>query len=109
MVLAHNPDTAEVLAGRLRIRRTGWSKGYVPCRTTPRIDAMLCGHTHGGQVRIPFLGTPVIPCWSGTKYAGGVVQGPGYPVVVSRGVGMSILPIRLGVPPEVVEVTFVRG
>jgi predicted MPP superfamily phosphohydrolase len=70
---------------------------------------MLCGHTHGGQVRIPFLGTPIIPCMSGTKYAGGLIRGPGYPVIVSRGVGMSILPIRLGVPPEVVEVTFVRG
>ncbi len=87
VVLAHQPDTAEIdeLSGP----------------GAPRIDLMLCGHTHGGQVRIPFLGTPVVPSKFGQKYAGGLVQGPACPVLVSRGVGLSVLPIRLGVPPEI--------
>ena len=87
VVLAHQPDTAELdeLRGGGR----------------PRMDLMLSGHTHGGQVRIPFLGTPIVPSNYGQKYAGGLVKGPACPVLVSRGVGLSVLPIRLGVPPEI--------
>lgn len=95
IVLAHQPDTAEL--GRLT--RSG----------APRIDLMCSGHTHGGQVRIPFLGTPIVPSRYGSKYAGGLVQGPAFPVVVSRGIGMSLLPVRFGVPPEIVEITLTRA
>lgn len=95
IVLAHNPDTAEdpLVAGE---------RG-------PRIDLMLSGHTHGGQVRLPFLGAPIVPSRYGQKYAEGLVRGPRCPVLVSRGVGMSILPVRFGVPPEVGEITLVRA
>ncbi|MFK7759335.1 MAG: metallophosphoesterase [Phycisphaerales bacterium] len=103
VVLAHNPDTAEIseLSGGLSRELSGDS--------SPRVDLMMSGHTHGGQVRIPFVGTPIIPSRYGQKYAGGLVQGPGFPVVVSRGIGMSMLPVRVGVPPEVGLVTLVRG
>jgi len=93
VVLAHNPDTAEL-----------WEVA-----NHERIDLMLSGHTHGGQVRLPFVGTPILPSAYGQKYAGGVVEGPGCRVVVSRGVGMSLMPVRIGVPPEVVEVELVGG
>lgn len=95
VVLAHNPDTAEIpeLCGD----------------SSPRIDLMMSGHTHGGQVRIPFIGTPIVPSKYGQKYAGGLVQGPRFPVLVSRGIGMSMLPVRVGVPPEVGLITLVRG
>ena len=95
IVLAHHPDTAEL-----------------PVLTdpgSPRVDLMFSGHTHGGQVRIPFVGTPMVPSRFGSKYAGGLVQGPAFPVVVSRGIGMSLLPVRFGVPPEIVEVTLTRA
>ncbi|MEC9373622.1 MAG: metallophosphoesterase [Planctomycetota bacterium] len=94
LLLAHNPDTAE--DPRLI------PNGIV---APPRIDLMLSGHTHGGQVRIPFLGTPVLPSNYGQKYSGGLVRGPSCPVLVSRGVGMSIIPVRFGVPPEIVLLT----
>lgn len=95
IVLAHNPDTAEEKA----VKRD----------RAPRIDLMLSGHTHGGQIRIPGLGTPFLPSRFGQKYAGGLCQAPRFPVLVSRGVGMSIFPIRLGVPPELVEITLTRA
>ncbi len=91
VVLAHNPDTAEIR------ELTG--------PDSPRVDLMLSGHTHGGQVRIPFLGTPMVPSRFGQKYAGGLVDGPAFRVLVSRGVGMSLLPVRVGVPPEISIIT----
>jgi uncharacterized protein len=89
LVLAHNPDTAELP----EIVRGG-----------RRIDAMFSGHTHGGQVSLPIFGPPVTLSRYGRKYIGGVVEGPACRVVMSRGIGMSILPVRIGVPPELVEV-----
>lgn len=91
LVLSHNPDSAELesLIGQSR----------------PRIDLMCSGHTHGGQVRIPFLGTPLVPSRFGSKYAGGLVDGPAFRVHISRGVGMSLLPVRVGVPPEISVIT----
>lgn len=87
LVLAHNPDAAEMLEPGCRV------------------DLMLSGHTHGGQVKLPLIGMPFKVTKYGHKYLGGLCHGPGCPVVVSRGVGMSGLPIRLGVPPELVVVT----
>lgn len=95
IVLAHHPDTAEL--------------GELAGAGAPRVDLMFAGHTHGGQVRIPFIGTPLVPSRYGSKYAGGLVQGPRFPVCVSRGIGMSLLPVRFGVPPEIVEVTLTRA
>lgn len=94
IVLAHNPDTAEIVD----LNREG----------SPRVDLMVSGHTHGGQVKIPFLGTPIVPSWYGQKYAGGLVEGPAFRVLISRGVGMSMLPVRVGVPPEISVITLVR-
>lgn len=93
LVLAHNPDTAE--------------EGAVV--HGPRIDLMLSGHTHGGQCSLPFYGPPVTLSHYGRRYIGGVVQAPSCRVLVSRGIGTSILPIRFGVPPEVVELTLHRA
>ncbi len=90
VVLTHNPDTAERMHRR---------------RPEARFDLQLSGHTHGGQVRIPGLGAPAVPSRYGRKYAGGLVQGPSWPVLVSRGVGVSVAPMRLGVLPEVVVLT----
>ena len=94
VLLAHNPDTAEL--------------PEVKATRGPRVDLMLSGHTHGGQVRLPLMKPWFVPSRYGAKYEGGVVQGPACRVVVSRGVGMSVMPMRLGVQPEVVEITLVR-
>ncbi len=95
IVLAHNPDCAELKA--------------LTEPNAPKIDLMCSGHTHGGQVRIPLLGTPIVPSRFGSKYAGGLVQGPAFPVHISRGVGMSLLPVRVGVPPEISVITLTRA
>ena len=86
ILLSHNPDVAE----EGEFIRSGY-----------RVDLMLSGHTHGGQVRLPLVGSPVTNSAYGQKYAKGLVAGPVCPVFVSRGLGMTVMPIRIGVRPEV--------
>ena len=65
------------------------------------IPLTLSGHTHGGQVR--FLGwAPIVPSRYGNRYAYGHVREAGRDLVVSGGIGTSQLPIRFGIPPEIV-------
>ncbi|WP_136658806.1 metallophosphoesterase [Nitratireductor sp. XY-223] len=68
----------------------------------PRVDLTLSGHTHGGQVRLPFVGAPVVPSRYGQRYAQGHIVEDGRQLVVSAGLGCSMLPVRFGVPPEIV-------
>jgi predicted MPP superfamily phosphohydrolase len=86
LLLSHNPDVAE-------------ESNFV--RSGLRVDLMICGHTHGGQIYVPGIGTPFVPSRYGQKYAQGLVQGPACPVFVCRGLGMATVPLRLGVPPEI--------
>ncbi len=81
VLLAHEPDVAN--------------------RVPSRVALQLSGHTHGGQVRL--LGwSPVSP--SGQQLAYGHIR-KNCDVVVSGGLGCSIMPFRLGVPPEIVLVS----
>jgi predicted MPP superfamily phosphohydrolase len=71
-----------------------------------RVALTLSGHTHGGQVRI--LGySPIVPSRYGNRYAYGHVVEGGRHLVVSGGLGCSILPVRIGCPPEIVLVDVV--
>jgi predicted MPP superfamily phosphohydrolase len=94
LLLSHNPDTAE----EWRFTRSGL-----------RVDLMLSGHTHGGQIRIPYMGAPVVPSRFGQKYAQGLVQGPTCPVFICRGIGMSGVPIRFGARPEIALLELTRA
>jgi len=89
IVLTHNPDVFP----------------NVPARTA----VTLAGHTHGGQVWLPWLGRPVVPSRFGQKYAADLIEEDGRFMFVSSGVGMSILPVRFLVPPEVSIVTLRQG
>jgi predicted MPP superfamily phosphohydrolase len=81
ILLAHEPDVA--------------------MRVPARVALQLSGHTHGGQVRL--LGwSPVTP--SGPKLVYGHIR-MNCDVVISGGLGCSIMPFRIGVPPEIVLVT----
>jgi len=60
----------------------------------------LSGHTHGGQLRF-FGWSPRVPSRYGNRYAYGHVHEDGKDIVISGGIGCSILPVRLGVPPEI--------
>lgn len=63
----------------------------------------LCGHTHGGQVTIPYVSPIVIPGRAPLKYAYGHVQEQGRDLIVTGGIGTSILPVRFGRRPEIVS------
>ncbi len=90
MLLSHNPDFAEQVHD-------------------PRVRLVLAGHTHGGQVRLPLLGARVVPSNHGQKYSAGLVATGGRLVYVNRGVGMAVLPVRLGCRPEVTVLTLHGG
>lgn len=70
------------------------------------IDLVLSGHAHGGQVRIPFVGGLVAPNQGFfPEYDGGVYSRENTHMVVSRGIGNSIIPVRINNRPEIVFVT----
>ncbi|MHC4850261.1 MAG: metallophosphoesterase [Planctomycetota bacterium] len=81
IALSHNPDTAPELASRT--------------------DAalVLCGHTHGGQVNIPFMGPPILPV-ANRQFAAGLYDIGDTRLYVNRGVGW-LRRVRLFVRPEV--------
>jgi predicted MPP superfamily phosphohydrolase len=66
-----------------------------------RVSVTICGHTHGGQVAFPLVGPLRVPSRYGTRYAYGHIRENGRDLVVSAGLGVSGLPIRFGVPPEI--------
>ncbi len=69
-----------------------------------RVSLTLCGHTHGGQVDLPFIGRPVVPSAYGDRFAYGHIVENNRNLIVSGGLGCSTLPIRFGVPPEIVAI-----
>jgi uncharacterized protein len=82
ILLAHEPDVA--------------------MQVPKRVALQLSGHTHGGQVRL--LGwSPVVPSRYGRKFAYGHIEA-NCDLIVSGGLGCSIMPFRIGVPPEIVVV-----
>ena len=65
-----------------------------------RVALTICGHTHGGQVRL-FGWSPIVPSAYGNRYAYGHIEEDGKHLIVSGGLGTAILPVRFGVPPEI--------
>jgi predicted MPP superfamily phosphohydrolase len=85
LLLTHNPDVFPA----------------VPARVT----LTLAGHTHGGQVRLPFVGAPIVPSKFGQRFAAGHVVEGGRHLFVATGIGTSILPVRFRVRPAVTVLT----
>ena len=67
-----------------------------------RVSLTLSGHTHGGQVAVPYVGRPVVPSAYGERLAYGHIVEDDRHLIVSGGLGCSMLPVRFGVPPEIV-------
>lgn len=86
VLLSHNPDTKTFL------KTYAW-------------DLMLCGHTHGGQVRLPFIGTPFAPVQD-KKFVEGLRRWENRWVHITRGVG-NLHGIRFNCRPEVSLLTLV--
>jgi predicted MPP superfamily phosphohydrolase len=78
-------------------------------RVPARVALTLAGHTHGGQVRLPLLGAPIVPSQFRQRYAAGLVEEEGRRIFVTPGIGTSIVPVRLGVPPEISVVVLSRA
>ena len=70
-----------------------------------RVPLLLAGHTHGGQVRFPLIGTVVQSSEYGDRYVRGHVFENNHHLFVTTGIGTSIVPVRFGVPPEIVLLT----
>jgi predicted MPP superfamily phosphohydrolase len=73
-------------------------------RVPARVALTLAGHTHGGQIRVPFVWPAFVPSRYGARYAYGHVIENQRHMIVSGGLGTSIIPARLGVPPEILHV-----
>ncbi len=95
IVLQHGPDILPVITGEYSI--------------SPELRLILAAHTHGGQVRLPILGSPIVPSGYGQKYVRGHINEKGVDMFVTTGLGCSILPVRFMVPPEIVVLTIVRA
>jgi len=71
-----------------------------------RVQLLIAGHTHGAQVHLPVIGYVVQPSNRyGERYAHGHIYENGHHLFVTTGIGTSILPVRFGVPPEIVLLT----
>ena len=70
----------------------------------PRVALTLAGHTHGGQIQLPLLPPLWAPSAYGPRFAYGHIVEHGRHMIVSGGLGTSIVPLRLGVPPEIVQI-----
>ncbi len=86
LLVSHNPDVAEKMRD-------------------PRVGLMLSGHTRGGQVVVPAGGAPFVPSHYGQKYLKGLVKAPHTSVYVSRGLGTTSAPFRVGSRPELTLIT----
>ncbi len=70
-----------------------------------KIDLVLSGHTHGGQVVLPVIGAPFVPSTMGQKYRIGLVKEANRQTYITSGIGYSFLPLRYNCPPEVALIT----
>ncbi len=91
IVLEHSPDVFEVINYYKNLGSD--------------FKLMLAGHTHGGQVWLPVLGTPIVPSSYGQKYSYGHIHEADKDIFVTSGVGESILPLRFMMPPEIAVLT----
>ncbi|HKK44805.1 MAG TPA: metallophosphoesterase [Balneolaceae bacterium] len=64
-------------------------------------DVMLAGHTHGGQIRIPFLGMTFSASDLETKYISGIYREGNIIINVNNGLGFTLAPIRYNAPPNI--------
>lgn len=70
------------------------------------VNLTVAGHLHGGQIRFPFIGFLFIPSKYGERYIYGLFEENDKKMIVTKGVGNSILPFRFNCKPEIVVIEF---
>lgn len=80
LLLSHSPDPFAALPGD--------------------VPLMLAGHTHCGQIRLPFYGAIESVSDFGTRYECGLIRERGRTLIVTAGLGTSVVPLRLGAAPD---------
>ena len=73
-------------------------------KVPPHVSLTLAGHTHGGQIRPPLIPPTWTPSEYGARFAYGHIVERDRHMIVSGGLGCSIVPMRLGMPPEILRV-----
>lgn len=89
ILLSHNPDSVDTYF------------------KTP-VSLVLCGHTHGGQIVLPFVGPPVLPV-ENKRYRSGLIATEKAHLFISRGIGWALYPVRFNCPPEIALLELVRA
>lgn len=89
ILLAHSPDIIN-----------GLEQG--------KVDLILVGHTHGGQIKIPFLRPFWVPTQNRGKYAKGLFKVNNIDLYVNRGIGTTALPIRFNCSPEITVIELIK-
>jgi predicted MPP superfamily phosphohydrolase len=90
ILLAHNPDSVDTFNRR-------------------SADLVIAGHTHGGQINLPYIGSPVVSV-NNKNYTSGLCRSRrGLPVFISRGIGLTRVPLRVNCPPEIAVLELTRG
>jgi len=88
VLLAHNPDSVDT-------------------EFNTSLSLVLSGHTHGGQVVVPFIGAPVLPV-KNKDYSSGLITTPRTQLFISRGIGWTIYPVRFNCYPEIAVLELVN-
>ena len=89
VLLSHRPEAFEAYANQ-------------------KVDLVLSGHAHGGQFRVPFVGGMIAPNQGFfPKYNAGMYTQDNTTMIVSRGVGNSIIPVRVNNRPEIVSIELI--
>lgn len=107
------PDASAALAqadpapNHLLLAHCPLSRDQVPLPAEHPVDFMLAGHTHGGQVA-PLGVALTLPGGSG-RYVAGWYRDAGPPMYVSRGIGTSMVPVRIGATPELARFEWTLG
>lgn len=73
---------------------------------TDSVTLVLAGHTHGGQVKLPFIGALIVPLEHGRRYAEGFIEENNKKMIVSKGLGTSRIQVRFNCKPEIVVIEF---
>jgi uncharacterized protein len=89
ILLTHNPD-------------------YFPEVDKNMVDVVLSGHTHGGQVTFFGLWAPFVPSIYGQKYRTGIIKEGNTTLIVSNGIGTSVLPVRFFARPQIIMLELKR-